>query len=102
MIQTRKYLKSKPVCKVTFKLSPAEVAKAKTVAIAGEFNNWNTNTDIFKSLKDGSFTITKNLESGKTYAFRYVIDGKSWLNDADADGYSPSGVCEEENSLIAI
>ena len=38
----KQFLKSKPVCKVTFTV-PAETAD--TVFVAGNWNNWNTNAD---------------------------------------------------------
>ena len=37
MAITKKFLKSKPVCKVTFALSETE---AKTAEVVGDFNDW--------------------------------------------------------------
>ena len=39
MAISKKFLKSKPVCKVTFELEGVE---AETVVAVGDFNNWNT------------------------------------------------------------
>ena len=58
----KQFLKSKPVCKVTFTL-PAE--EAKSVAVVGSFNEWNTDATPLKKLKNGSFKGTIDLESGK-------------------------------------
>jgi hypothetical protein len=39
MAIAKQFLKSKPVCKVTFSLSADVVADAKDVAVVGEFND---------------------------------------------------------------
>jgi 1,4-alpha-glucan branching enzyme len=102
MSTTKKYLKSKPVCKVTFKL-PKEAAKgAKKVAIVGEFNEWSKKKNQMKALKDGSFTTTLDLEVGNEYQYRFLLDGEVWENDWNAEKYVPTGVSLEENSVVAV
>ncbi len=32
-------------------------------------------------LKNGDFSATLSLEAGKSYRFRYLLDGKRWEND---------------------
>ncbi len=97
----KQFLKSKPVCKATFTL-PAEAApEAKEVAIVGEFNEWNATEGVkMKKQKGGTFKATVQLETGKEYQFRYLIDGETWVNDWEADAYAPTpfGV---ENSVIS-
>ena len=51
---TKQYLKSKPICKVTFSV-PAE--DAKKVAVVGDFNNWSPKGSALKKLKNGTDTI---------------------------------------------
>lgn len=82
----KQYLKSKPVCKVSFKVSAKEANGAKKVQILGDFNNWNEKAAPMKSLKSGDFTQIINLEAGKEYQFRYLMDSKIWANDVAADG----------------
>lgn len=95
--------KSKSVCKVTFSLSSDVVADAKDIAVLGEFNNWDSAAATkLKKQKDGSYKATLELETGKEYAFRYLIDGSTWTNDEAADKYIPSGVSFEENSVIVL
>jgi methyl coenzyme M reductase subunit C len=36
----KQYLKTKPVCKVTFRLKKAQACGARKVSIAGDFNQW--------------------------------------------------------------
>ncbi len=100
----KKYLKSKPVCKVTFSL-PAEVVTegAKEVALVGEFNDWNLDTaETMRKLKDGSYTRTLDLDAGRAYQYRFVIDGENWVNDTEADAYVPSGLGVEENCVVEL
>jgi len=98
----KKYLKSKPICKVSFSLPKDAAKKAKKVALVGDFNEWNEKANFMKKLKNGSFTSTIDLESGKEYQFRYLIDGKIWENDWVADDYVTSDFSAEENSVVAV
>ncbi|MCU7554008.1 isoamylase early set domain-containing protein [Alteromonas sp. ASW11-19] len=98
----KQYLKSKPVCKVTFRL-PAQAAKdASSAILVGDFNGWDLSSTPMRRLKNGDFTQTVNLEANNEYQFRYVLDGKAWENDWEADGYKPSPVSLEENSVVRV
>ena len=55
----KQFLKSKPVCKVTFSL-PAE--EAKKVSVVGSFNEWNAKKAPLKKLKNGKKIIYKILK----------------------------------------
>ena len=101
MIEKKQVMKSKPVCKVTFKLSPEQVPNAKNVAIAGDFNSWNETSNPFKKAKDGSFSVTVEMQTGTEHQFRYLIDGKSWLNESDADS-TVTNSFGSENSVIKL
>lgn len=100
MAMKKKYLKSKPVCKVTFTLSKEQARDAGMVALVGEFNDWDIGAVALRRQKDGSFTRTLDLDSGHEYQFRYLIDGEIWISDPDADrfAFSPFGDCE--NSVV--
>ncbi len=54
-----------------------------------------------KRLKKGGFTVTLELQPGKEYKFRYLIDGNRWENDWGADRYerNPYG---EDNSVVVV
>ncbi|WP_397364814.1 isoamylase early set domain-containing protein [Olleya sp. R77988] len=94
----KQFLKSKPVCKVTFTV-PAQ--DAKKVAVAGNWNNWNTKAEPLKKLKNGTFKGTVNLEAGQAYEFKYVVDGE-WQNEAEADAYAWSDYAATDNSVINL
>ncbi|MFY0650991.1 MAG: isoamylase early set domain-containing protein [Cyclobacteriaceae bacterium] len=95
-------LKSKPVCKVTFGLDKKEAAKAETVNLVGNFNNWNESSTELTKLKSGSFKLVMELPVGQEYQFRYLVDGQTWLNDSTADAFVSNGVSEEQNCVIAL
>jgi hypothetical protein len=38
-------------------------------------------------MADEDWTATLALGAGRHYHFRYLVDGKEWLNDWHADGY---------------
>lgn len=81
----KQYLKSKPTCKVTFKVDNKTVAGADKIQVVGEFNNWNTNGTPMKQLKSGDFTETIELYAGKEYQFKYLVNGSEWTNEPEAD-----------------
>ncbi len=99
----KNFLKSKPVCKVTFSIPEGIVIDAKNVNLLGEFNDWQvTKAESMRKLKDGSYTRTLDLDKGKSYQFRYLIDGEVWYNDTEADSYIASGVGVEENCVVEL
>jgi 1,4-alpha-glucan branching enzyme len=102
MSLTKQYLKSKPVCKVTFRV-PAEAAGAGgDVHIAGDFNDWDLYAIPLKKLRDGTFKVTLELAPNREYQFRYLIGGNTWENDAEADRYVPSPYGDSENSVVVV
>ena len=98
----KEYLKSGNVCKVTFRLPKIVAPNAKTVCIVGEFNNWNIYANPMKRLRSGEFTITLELEPGKEYQFRYLIDECTWENDWNADKYVTSPYGDSDNSVVVV
>ncbi len=95
---TKTYLKSKAQYRVTFELSPAEVPEGlqpKQVFLVGDFNDWNPTGTPMQQLENGVFTITLELEAGRTYQFRYLINQSYWYNDWTADAYVDGGFGED-------
>ena len=80
--QTRK----KGSVRVTFEL-PSNMW-AERVNLVGEFNDWDTTaTPMTRSRSDANWKASLDLEAGKRYRFRYLVDGKEWLNDWHADDH---------------
>ncbi len=99
----KQFLKSKPVCKVTFSLTSEEVANVEKVQLLGDFNGWNLDEAVdLKKFKNGSFKTTLDLETEKEYQFKYLIDGVKWENDAEADKYVNNGVSADDNFVVAL
>ena len=99
----KQFLKSKPVCKVTFTLNKEESFESDTIGLLGEFNNWNTAEPVvMKKLKNGSFKVTLDLPINQDYQFKYLLNGESWVNDNAADSYINSGLGAEENSVVSL
>ena len=94
----KQFLKSKPVCKVTFTV-PAE--EAKSVAVVGSFNEWNQKATPLKKLKNGSFKGTVDLDSGSSYEFRYLVDGE-YVNEQEADSLVWNDFAGAENSVLSL
>ena len=98
----KQFLKSKPVCKVTFSLSKEE-AQADKVQLLGDFNNWNVEEAVeLKKFKNGSFKTTLDLDVEKEYQFKYLMDGTKWENDGAADKYVNNGISAEDNFVVSI
>ena len=97
----KQYLKSKPVCKVTFKIGENVAPNAGQIYLVGEFNNWDRQNSLLKKTKDGDFSTTIDLEPGKEYQFKYLIDGQNWLNDPEADKFVPN-TFQGENSVVVV
>lgn len=98
----KQFLKSKPLCKVTFEVPSELVAGAEKVAVLGDFNSWKPGTHELKKLKDGKFKATFDLETGKQYQFRYLVDDANWINDPEADEFVYSGVAQDQNCVITL
>lgn len=99
----KRYVKSRKVCKVTFELPKAELPKAveaKSVHLVGEFNDWNPTATPMERSKKGVFRATLELEPGREYQFRYLINGEHWYNDWHADGYVPGGLGEDNCVVV--
>jgi 1,4-alpha-glucan branching enzyme len=74
---------------VTFEVSPE--APVRSVHLAGEFNDWDPAVCAMKQRKDGAWAITLRLPKARAYAYRYVVDGRQWLTDDQADHTAPDG-----------
>ncbi len=95
----KRYLKSKPVCKVTFYTAPE--LDAENVALVGDFNEWDERATSMKPLKDGRFKATVELPVDQRFQFRYLVDRQVWRNDWAADRYIPNPF-SGDNSIVEV
>ena len=98
----KNYAKNRKSCRVTFIL-PAEAAEAaRSVFLVGDFNNWDKEATPLKLKADGSWEVSLNLETGREYLFRYLVDANRWENDWNADKYSPTPYGDSDNSVVLV
>lgn len=94
----KQYVKSRKVSKVTFSIPKSELPtniEVENISLVGDFNNWDpTQTPMKKNAKK-EYRATLDLEPGREYHFRYMINGKIWSNDWHADAYVPNDYGED-------
>jgi len=75
-----------PWVRVTFTL-PSTI-QASRVHLVGDFNGWDAQaTPMHYDRGGGQWTASLDLENGRRYRFRYLVDGQEWLNDWHADDF---------------
>jgi 1,4-alpha-glucan branching enzyme len=76
---------AKGKARVTFTIDPAVGAQA--AAVCGEWNDWSADVGVMRRDAEGGFSLTVDLDAGRAYRFRYLLDGDRWDNDWAADAY---------------
>ena len=66
------------------------VPEAESVHLVGSFNNWDTNAHPMRRLKDGRFMAMMWPEMNCSHEYRYLVNGETWINDAEAESYTPN------------
>lgn len=84
--------------KVTFSL-PTEI-QGENAYLVGDFNNWDEQATPMKHDGAKGFSATVMLEKGREYQFRYLIDGREWHNDWQADTYVPNPFSGDNSVVI--
>lgn len=89
--------------KVTFILAADIVADASNGLLLGEFNNWDIENGFsLKKSKDGSMKATVALEGGRSYQYRYLLEGGRWENDHNAHGYTQVEGLDIVNCIVHV
>lgn len=71
---------------------------AKTVHLAGEFNNWN-GKELEMYPHEGKWLFSLKLRKGQ-YHYKFVINGSNWILNPNApEAYTPYG---QKNSLVIV
>ena len=92
----KQFTPKRTVCKVSFRI-PEDWA-GESVAVAGDFNDWNTSSNLMER-KNGRWETLVRLKPGMEYRFRYYIDGQRWQNDDAADDYLANDYGSEDSLL---
>ncbi len=94
----KQFIKTKPVCKVTFSVEAKEATEASVI---GDFNNWNQADGALSKLKNGTFKGVFNIEKDASYEFKYIIDG-AFVNEAQADSFLWNEYAGNENGVLTV
>ncbi len=96
----KRYVKSGSVCKVTFMITKEAAKGAKSIFLVGEFNDWSRESTPMERLKNNEFKVTLDLQSGKEYRYKYLIDDHRWENDWNADQYVENEYGSEDSVVV--
>ena len=94
----KQFVKTKPVCKVTFSIEAKEAVQASVV---GDFNNWNAEEGALNKLKNGTFKGVFDLDKDAAYEFKYLVDGE-YVNENEADSFKWNEFAGTENSVLEV
>lgn len=98
----KQFLKSRPVCKVTFTIPESMRNGAEDAFVVGEFNQWSTSATPMRRSKKGSFSATVELDKDRSYQFRYLLGRSRWENEPEADDVQPTPFGDSHNSVIRL
>ena len=107
---SKKYLKSRQLYKITFDLPVSELPEEEladgripqSVSLVGDFNDWDSKITPMKYIKKHDcYRATVALEPEQNYQFRYLVNGRTWCNDWQADGYVPNNQ-GSDNYLVTV
>ena len=94
----KQFVKTKPVCKVTFSVVAKEASQASVV---GDFNNWSLEDGALNKLKNGTFKGVFDVNKDAAYEFKYVIDGV-FVNEPEADSFKWNEFAGNENGVLVV
>ena len=83
---------------------PAEAVEGATHAmLLGDFNNWTPAKEFeLEKQPDGSYRTVVQLEAGKTYQYRFLLNDGRWVNDYHAQQYVPADGLFIDNCVITV
>ena len=70
----------------------------ENVDLLGDFTGWRPDRAMRRT-RGGSWRVTYDLERGKEFQYRYLVDGGRWVNDPTADRYVPNPF-GSDNSVV--
>jgi 1,4-alpha-glucan branching enzyme len=82
--------------RVTFSI-PASIW-ADTIHLVGDFNNWSTTATPLK-LDETRWSVALELEAGRAYHYRYLMNGTDWSSDWSAD-HVVAGEQRSDHSVV--
>jgi 1,4-alpha-glucan branching enzyme len=98
----KRYFKTKPLCTLAFRLDSDVGKSIDEAAVVGDFNDWDTSAGPMKRLRDGSFKVDIQLQPGRGYPFRYLMDNGTWTHDPQAGKFVPTPFHDAQNSVVSL
>ncbi len=86
------------VVRVTFAMPG--VIWADSIHLVGDFNGWDERATPLRQTEHG-WMVTLELEAGRAYQYRYLINATEWRNDWQADTYAPNQF-GGDNSVVLV
>jgi hypothetical protein len=74
--------------------------EANRVSVAGSFNKWKIDADVLTRAENGYWTISIPLKPGD-YSYMFVVDGKAWVTDPNAEAYRDDGF-GSQNAVLRV
>jgi 1,4-alpha-glucan branching enzyme len=71
---------------VTFEI-PGSVW-ADSIHLVGDFNGWDRQSLPFRHNRRDDWQVEVELERGREYRFRYLVDGDQWRSERHADRHA--------------
>jgi anti-sigma-K factor RskA len=96
-VETAAVSQQEQIVTVTMNLHAPE---AHHVAVAGTFNKWKADANVLTKQENGIWTISIPLKPGE-YNYMFVVDGKAWVTDPNAETYSDDGF-GNKNAVVRV
>jgi diguanylate cyclase (GGDEF)-like protein len=74
--------------------------KVKSVALVGNFNNWDKDYDFMYQVDGGAYEFVISLNPG-VYQYKFVLDGTEWISDPSCSERCPDTL-GGENSVLRV
>jgi 1,4-alpha-glucan branching enzyme len=74
---------------------------AERINLVGDFNNWDRESLPFRRDRGGNWQVELELDLGRGYRFRYLLDAEHWRDDWHADKYVPNPYGGYDSIVIA-
>jgi 1,4-alpha-glucan branching enzyme len=63
---------------------------ADEIHLVGDFNHWDHDSLPLAHSPHNGWRISLELDRGRTYQYRFLVDKTRWCNDVNADRYAPN------------
>ena len=74
---------------------------AERVNLVGDFNHWDYASLPFRRGRDGNWRIEVEMDPGREYRFRCLLDGAHWRYDWRADKHAPNSRGGYDSIIVA-